>query len=152
MPPSPVDQLPLTVPVFQILLSLVDQPLLANNASAAQIAADYCQNMVNIQPARNQLDMTAELNFGTPVAAVGNTLATFLGNRLNMSFTNLGCNNFGLTNPATVTVDGNQVATAVTYNVAQQKAAAQAAAGGGTANPPARGHRKGRHFQNPSGM
>jgi DNA-binding PadR family transcriptional regulator len=26
MPPSPVDQLPLTVPVFQILLSLVDEP------------------------------------------------------------------------------------------------------------------------------
>jgi hypothetical protein len=69
-----------------------------------------------------------------------------------MSFTNLGCNNFGLTNPATVTLDGNQVATAVTYNVAQQKATAQAAAGGGTANPPAKGHRKGHRFQNPSGM
>ena len=27
MPPTPVDQLPLTVPVFQILLSLVDQPM-----------------------------------------------------------------------------------------------------------------------------
>ena len=27
MPPPPVDQLPLTVPVFQILLSLVDQEL-----------------------------------------------------------------------------------------------------------------------------
>src|SRR5687767_10205810 len=27
MPPPPVDQLPLTVPVFQILLSLVDQDL-----------------------------------------------------------------------------------------------------------------------------
>jgi DNA-binding PadR family transcriptional regulator len=27
MPPSPIDQLPLTVPVFQILLSLVDQDL-----------------------------------------------------------------------------------------------------------------------------
>lgn len=26
MPPTPVDQLPLTVPVFHILLSLVDQP------------------------------------------------------------------------------------------------------------------------------
>lgn len=26
MPPAPVDQLPLTVPVFQILLSLVDEP------------------------------------------------------------------------------------------------------------------------------
>jgi len=27
MPPAPVDQLPLTVPVFQVLLSLVDQEL-----------------------------------------------------------------------------------------------------------------------------
>src|SRR5690242_19603189 len=134
--------------------SLMDQPLLGRNASAAQVAADYCQNMVNIQSARNQLDMTAEAAFGSPVAAVGNNLATFLGNRLNMSFTNLGCNNFGLTNPATVTLDGNQVATAVTYALTQQKAAAQAAAGGGngTANPPARGHRKGHRFQNPSGM
>jgi hypothetical protein len=131
--------------------SLVDQPMLANNASPAQVAADYCQNMVNIQPARNQLDMAAEANFGSPVPAVGNNLATFLGNRLNMSFTNLGCNNFGLTNPATVTLDGNQVATAVTYSATQQKATAQAAAGG-TANPPAKGHRKGRRFQNPSGM
>src|SRR5690242_6963987 len=134
--------------------SLMDQPLLAGNVSAAQVAADYCQNMVNIQPARNQLDMTANAAFGSPVPAVGNNLATFLGNRLNMSFTNLGCNNFGLTNPATVTLDGNQVATAVTYALTQQKAAAQAAAGGGngTANPPARGHRKGHRFQNPSGM
>jgi hypothetical protein len=136
--------------------SLVDQPLLAGNASAAQVSADYCQNLVNIQPARNQLDMTAEAAFGTPVAAVGNNLATFLGNRLNMSFTNLGCNNFGLTNPSTVTLDGNQVATAITYALTQQKAAAQAAAGGGggggTANPPTRGHRKGHRFQNPSGM
>jgi hypothetical protein len=134
--------------------SLVDQPLLAGNASAAQVAANYCQNMVNIQPARNQLDMTANAAFGSPVPAVGNNLATFLGNRLNMSFTNLGCNNFGLTNPAAVTLDGNQVATAVTYTLTQQKATAQAAAGGGTgtANPPARGHRKGRKFQNPSGM
>jgi hypothetical protein len=131
--------------------SLVDQPMLANNASAAQVAADYCQNMVNIQPARNQLDMAAEANFGSPVPAVGNNLATFLGNRLNMSFANLGCNNFGLTNPATVTLDGNQVATAVTYSATQQKATAQAAAGG-PANPPAKGHRKGRRFQNPSGM
>ena len=27
MPPTPVDRLPLTVPVFQVLLSLLDQPL-----------------------------------------------------------------------------------------------------------------------------
>ncbi len=135
--------------------SLVDQPLLAANANAAQVSADYCQNLVNIQPARNQLDMANELNAASPVPAVGNTLATFMGNRLSMSFANLGCNNFGLTNPVTVTLDGNQVATAVTYNLTQQKATAQAAAGGGgagTGNPPAKGHRKGHRFDNPSGM
>ena len=81
--------------------SLVDQPLLAGNVNATQVAMDYCQNITNIQPARNQLDITRELNFGTPVAAVGNNLATFMGNRLSMSFVNLGCANFGLANPVT---------------------------------------------------
>ena len=143
--------------------SLVDQPLLAGNVNATQVAADYCQNLVNIQPARNQLDMTRELNFGTPVAAVGNSLATFMGNRLSMSFVNLGCANFGLTNPVTVTLDGNQVATTVTFSTAQQAAKVAAAPsptatvgtggpGGGTAGPPTRQHRVGHRFQNPSRM
>jgi hypothetical protein len=152
--------------------SLVDQPLLAGNVNATTVAEDYCQNITNIQPARNQLDMTRELNFGSPVAAVGNTLATFMGNRLSMSFVNLGCANFGLTNPVTVTLDGNQVATAVTYGTAQQTAKLPAGAtptataatptasatvgtggpGGGTAGPPARQHRVGHRFDNPSRM
>ena len=71
--------------------SLVDQPLLAGNTNPATVAASYCQNMVNIAPARNNLDMAKDAAFGTPVAAVGNNLATFLGNRLSMSFVNLGC-------------------------------------------------------------
>ena len=145
--------------------SLVDQPLLAGNVNATQVAADYCQNLTNIQSARNQLDMTKELNFGTPVAAIGNTLATFMGNRLSMSFVNLGCANFGLANPVTVTLGGTQVATTVTYNTAQQTAKLPAAAtptasattgtggpGGGTAGPPARQHRVGHRFDNPSRM
>ena len=145
--------------------SLVDQPLLAGNVNATTVAMDYCQNLANIQPARNQLDMTRELNTGTPVAAIGNTLATFMGNRLSMSFVNLGCANFGLANPVTATLDGNQVATAVTYGTAQQTAKAPAAAtptasatagtggpGGGTAGPPARQHRVGHRFDNPSRM
>ena len=145
--------------------SLVDQPLLAGNANATTVAMDYCQNLTNIQPARNQLDMTRELNFGTPVAAVGNTLATFMGNRLSMSFVNLGCANFGLANPVTVTLDGNQVATAVTFSTAQQTAKAPAAVtptasptagtggpGNGTAGPPTRQHRVGHRFDNPSRM
>src|SRR5579872_884239 len=162
--------------------SLVDQPLLPANASAAQVAMDYCQNLSNMAPARNQLDATRDAGTGSPVPAVGNNLATFLGNRLAMSFANLGCNNFGLTNPVAVTVDGNQVATAVAYNLAQQKAVAaaggnggtggNASAGGGTGGtggnggtgttagggnggvtgPPSRHHRRGHHYQDPSGM
>ena len=143
--------------------SLVDQPLLAGNVNATQVAEDFCQNITNIQPARNQLDMTAELNFGSPVAAIGDNLATFMGNRLSMSFVNLGCANFGLTNPVTVTLNGDQVATAVTYNTAQQTAKPAAAAtptasatagtggpGGGAAGPPTRQHRVGHRFDNPS--
>jgi hypothetical protein len=142
--------------------SLVDQPLLPGNTDAATVAADYCQNMVNIQPAQNKLDMTRELNFASPVPAVGNTLATFMGARLSASFMVLGCANFGLTNPVAVTVDNNGVATAVTYNTAQQKAAVPAAAnpgggsnggsGGGPSGPPRRHDRRGHRFDNPSQM
>ena len=88
-----------------------------------------------------------------------------------MSFANLGCNNFTLTSPVTVTVDGNQVATAVAYNVAQQKAVIPAAAGGtagnggtggtgttagggtgGTTGPPSKHHRRGHRYENPTSM
>ena len=146
--------------------SLVDQPMLPANTNATQVAADYCQNLVNIQPARNLLDMGREAT-GSPVAAVGNTLATFMGNRLSMSFVNLGCANFGLANPVTVTLDGNMVATAATYKTGQQAGKLPTAAtptptasatvgtggpGGGTAGPPARQHRVGHRFDNPSRM
>jgi hypothetical protein len=102
--------------------SIVGQPLIAAGTTAATVAASYCQNMVNLAPARNNTDMTADAAFASPVAAVGNDLATFLGNRLSMSFVNLGCSNYGLTNPVNVTLDGNGVATAVSYNLTQQTA------------------------------
>jgi hypothetical protein len=141
--------------------SLVDQPLLPGNTDANKVAEAYCQNMTNIAPARNQLDMTRELAFGSPVATIGDNLATFMGNRLSMSFANLGCTNFGLTDPATVTLDANQVATAVSYNVGQQKATLQAAGdptaspsaggGNGSSGPPTKRHRRGHKYQDPSG-
>ncbi|HXP53537.1 MAG TPA: hypothetical protein VN847_01215, partial [Streptosporangiaceae bacterium] len=74
----------------------------------------------------------------------------FMANRLNMSFTNLNCQNFGLTNPVTVTLDGNGAAVAATINTTQQKATNQGAAGGAPA-----GQRKGRphhNLMNPAGM
>jgi len=135
--------------------SLVDQPLLSNFTSPARVAASYCQNMVNLAPARSNLDMAADTAFGSPVAAIGNNLATFLGNRLSMSFVNLNCANFGLTNPVTATLDGNGVATAVAYSLTQQaaKGAAMTAANptaGQTTGTQATGSRRGR-WQNPSG-
>jgi hypothetical protein len=114
--------------------------------------------MVNIAPARNNLDMAKDAAFGTPVAAVGNNLATFLGNRLTMSFTNLNCGNFGLKDPTTVTLDGNGVATAVTYSLTQQAATLPApantgmnATAGQTTGTQAQGGRR-RFGQNPSGQ
>ena len=139
--------------------SIVDQPLLTGNVNPTMVAAAYCMNMVNIAPARDQLDMARDAAFASPVPAVGNNLATFMGNRLNMSFTNLGCQNFGLTNPATVTVDGNGVATAVTYNTAKQQATIPAAMAAGNGRRNGRGNgnglpvrRRGGRAQNPSRM
>ena len=126
--------------------SLVDQPLLASNANLTEAAAAYCMNMVNIAPARNQLDMAADANETSPVPAVGSNLATFLGNRLSMSFSNLGCQNFGLTDPVTVTADGNGVATAVAYITTQQQAmipAADAGTTSGTTSGNGNGNRNG---------
>jgi hypothetical protein len=136
--------------------SLVDQPMLAANANPNEVAAAYCMNMVNIAPAHDQLDMARDANFATPVSGVGNSLATFIGNRLSMSFANLGCGAFGLTDPTNVTADANGVATAVTYSTAKQQAtlpASQANQGGGRQQRgPSQGHGHRHKVQDPSGM
>jgi hypothetical protein len=137
--------------------SLVDQPLLAANTNPYQVAAAYCMNMVNIAPAHDQLDMAADTGFATPVPAVGSNLATFVGNRLSMSFANLGCDAFGLTDPVNVTADGNGVATAVGYSTGQQQATLPASeagqqAGQGKHRGPSQGHDHRHKVQDPSGM
>jgi hypothetical protein len=116
--------------------------------------AMYCQNMINIQTPFLAANQTVLATGQSPVTAVGNNLLTFLANRLNMSFTNLGCQNFGLTNPVTVTLDANGVATAATFNTTPQKTNA-ANSTGSTKEPPKSGHRHGRphhKYMNPSGM
>jgi hypothetical protein len=113
----------MSVTKTNVYRSLVDQPQLPATASPATVAADYCQNMVNTAPARDQADLANDAAYGTPVASVGDNLATFLGNRLSMSFTNLSCQDFGLKNPVSATLDGDGVATGVTYDTTQQKAA-----------------------------
>ena len=99
-----------------------DQPRLAANTNTSRNAARYCQNMVNIQAPRLKLDAPMETGTASPVPALGNNLATFLAARLSGSFGNLNCQNFGLTDPVTLTTDANGVATAATFNTAQQTA------------------------------
>ena len=75
-----------------------------------------------------------------------------MANRLSMSFANLGCQNFGLTDPVTVTLDGNGAAVAATFNTTSQ-----GAGNGSGSSMPSQGQRKhhGRHnhwLMDPSGM
>jgi hypothetical protein len=109
--------------------------------SAANDAADspamYCQNMVNIETPFLSANQTLLATGQTPVAGTGNNLLTFMANRENMSFTNLNCQNFGLTNPVNVTLDGNGVAVAATFNTTQQTATNTAGTATPTATPTA---------------
>ncbi|HEX2744694.1 MAG TPA: hypothetical protein VHN16_09865 [Streptosporangiaceae bacterium] len=112
--------------------------------------AMYCQNMVNIQTPFIAANQTLLATGQSPVTAVGGNLFTFLANRLSMSFTNLACQNFGLTDPVTVTLNGAGAAVAATFNTTPQKATNT-----GATTTPTQGHRKGRNhhrFMNPSGM
>ena len=126
----------------------VDQPVISA-AQTADTPAGYCTDMLNIQTAFLAANQAVLATGTSPVPAVGNNLFTFLANRLSMSFTNLNCGNFGLTNPVTVTLDGNGVATAATFNTAQQTPTTMTGTAGAT-NPVApRRHHRG---QNPAGM
>jgi hypothetical protein len=138
------------------------QPPISAATDATSSPANYCQNMVNIQAPFLNANQVLLATGGSPVAAVGTNLLTFLANRLLMSFTNLNCANFGLTNPVTVTLDGNGVATAATFNVTQQTATNPGAtvappttpATTPATAPPAPGHRIGRRhhgLMDPSG-
>jgi hypothetical protein len=129
--------------------SNVGQAPISNATNLADSPSAYCQNIVNTQTPFLNNNQTLLATGNTPVAAVGNNLLTFLANRLNMSFTNLNCQNFGLKNPVTVTLNGNAVAIAATFNTAAQKATAAT-----TPAMPAGGQRAGRpghRLMNPSG-
>ena len=88
----------------------------------ADSPANYCQNMSNIQAAFLARDQALLATDGSPVPGVGTNLFTFMANRLAMSFTNLNCQNYGLANPVTVTLDGDGAATAATLHTTPQRA------------------------------
>jgi hypothetical protein len=100
----------------------IGQPPISGQTDASSSPQMFCQNLVNIQGpflAANQAALAAG---PSPVPTVGDTLYTFLANRLASSFDNLNCKNFGLAQPVTVVLNGAGAATQATVNTAPQTA------------------------------
>ena len=86
----------------------------------ADTPANFCANLLNVQTAfiaANQQRFSAS---PSPVPATGNNLFTFLAARLSASFTNLGCQAFGLHNTVSVGMDANGVAVAAAFSLVPQ--------------------------------
>jgi hypothetical protein len=129
----------------------VGQAPISGQNNKTSSPAMYCQNLVDIQTPFLAANQTLLATGQSPVTGVGDNLFTFLANRLSMSFTNLACQNFGLTDPVTVTLNGQGAATAATFNTTQQTATNAS----GTATMPGSSHRSGRNhhrLMDPSGM
>jgi hypothetical protein len=103
--------------------SEIGQPLVSSRTQASSSPQMFCQNLINIQTpfiAANEKLLAAA---PSPVPTVGDTLYTFLANRLAGSFDELNCKNFGLTQPVVgIVTNGAGAATQVTLNTAVQTA------------------------------
>jgi hypothetical protein len=96
----------------------VDQKPARSLAEAS--TTQYCTNLLNIAPARFQLDAALTKASSSPDPAAANSLFTFLAQRFVATYgaNNLNC--VGLLNtpdPVTVTTDGNGVAVDATITV-----------------------------------
>jgi hypothetical protein len=98
---------------------------------AGETPAEYCGDMESIQGVRLQQDVNLLTGQPSPAADMANSLFTFLAMRLQQSFVNLNCANFGLKNDVSTTVDGNGVVVAACF--LQQVNAVTAGAGNPTA-------------------
>jgi hypothetical protein len=91
-----------------------------SQTDASSSPAMFCQNLVNIQTPFIAANEAALAAYPSPVPTVGDTLYTFMANRLLQSFDNLDCQDFGLVNPVQVVVNGAGAATEATLNTDPQ--------------------------------
>ena len=99
------------------------QPPVAGQSGATSDPAMYCQNIVDIQTPFLAANRTLLAAGQSPAMATGDNLLTFMASSLNRSFTLLGCQQFGLTNPVKVTRNVAGAAIAATFNTTPQQAA-----------------------------
>ena len=91
-----------------------------SQTDASSSPAMYCQNLVNIQTPFIAANQTALAAYPSPVPTVGDTLYTFMANRLLQSFQVLNCQDFGLHNPVQVVLNGAGAATEAILNTDPQ--------------------------------
>jgi hypothetical protein len=86
----------------------VDQPVAASSDGAA-----YCRSLVAVAPGRLETDQARFTRAPSPDPAAANNLFTFLAQRLQASFQNLGCGDLGTPPlPLQVTKHGDQAVAA----------------------------------------
>ena len=134
----------------------IGQATISAQNSKTSSPAMFCQNMVDIQTPFLAANQGLLATGQSPVSGVGDNLLTFLANRLSMSFTNLSCQTFGLTDPVTVTLNGQGSATTATFDTSEQTATntgtTPAMPGSGTPGAPPRTGRAHHRVMDPSGM
>jgi hypothetical protein len=82
----------------------------------------FCQNLINIQGAFVAANQDLLQAGPSPVPTAGDSLYTFLAGRLQGSFDNLNCKNFGLHDPVTMSNNGAGAVDQATINTAPQTA------------------------------
>ena len=100
----------------------IGQAPVDSQTNASSSPAMFCQNMVNIQTAFIAANEKVFATWPSPVPTVGDTLYTFLANRLASSFDNLNCANFGLHQTVMVVNNGAGAATQATLSDDPQEA------------------------------
>jgi len=100
----------------------IGQAPVDGQTNASSSPAMFCQNMVNIQTPFIAANEKIFATWPSPVPTVGDTLYTFLANRLASSFDNLNCANFGLHQTVMVVNNGAGAATQATLSDDPQEA------------------------------
>jgi hypothetical protein len=102
--------------------SEIGQAPVDSQTDASSSPQMFCQNLVNIQTPFLQANESLLAAAPSPIPTMGDTLFTFMANRLASSFDKLGCANSGLAQPLAVVVNGAGAATEATLNTAPQEA------------------------------
>lgn len=96
-------------------------PVAAHNQDSSSPQM-FCQNLINIQGAFVAANQDLLQTQPSPVPTAGDSLYTFLASRLQGSFDNLNCANFGLHDPVSMSTNGAGAVDQATINTAPQTA------------------------------